>query len=301
VRAPLPVVSVGNISFGGTEKTPLAIDLLSRLRELGLKPALVSRGYKGGWERAGGVVSDGHGLRTDWREAGDEPALVGRKVPGAGVFVGKRRLDSCRKAHELGFRVAVLDDGFQHRRLHRDLDIVLVNPAGRPVLREPLSSLARADLVLVRNGRGAERIGRFLTADKILAYRVRPDGYARPGANETLPSEFGRGKRVFAFCGIARPERFFELLEQSGALIRGRRALPDHCAYPPRSRRRLRAEFEASGAELAVTTEKDAIKLDPPGEFLAGFPIYALKIKTEAAAPFYERVQAALKPFFPEL
>lgn len=298
-RSSIPVISVGNISFGGTEKTPLAIELLSWLLGLGLRPALISRGYKGRWEGPGGVVSAGKGLPAGWREGGDEPALVARKLPAAGVFVGKRRLDSCRKAREMGFQVAVLDDGFQHRRLHRDLDIVLVNPAGSPILREPLSSLKRADLVLIRNGLRLGKADEFLAPEKVLPYRVRPDGLVSLDGKETLPANQLNGKKVLAFCGIAGPERFFELLEQSGALIRGRLAFPDHFSYPPPGRKNLRAAYEESGAELAVTTEKDAVKLDPPGELLAGLPVFALKIRIELESGFFERIKTALKPFFP--
>ena len=124
-RAPLPVISVGNISLGGTEKTPLAMELLSQLVALGRRPALISRGYKGRWEKRGGVLSDGRAILGTWQDGGDEPYLIARSFPTVGVYVGKERLTSCRRAAEAGFDIAVLDDGFQHRRLARDLDIVL--------------------------------------------------------------------------------------------------------------------------------------------------------------------------------
>jgi tetraacyldisaccharide 4'-kinase len=300
-RSPIPVISVGNISFGGTEKTPLSIEILSWLLGLGLRPALISRGYKGRWERSGGVVSAGEGPLAGWREAGDEPALIARKLPGAGVFVGKRRIDSCRKAREMGFQVAVLDDGFQHRRLRRDLDIVLINPSEIPALREPLSSLKRADLILVRNGPRAGRVEKSLIPEKVLPYRVRLDGFVGPDGKDAGPGDRFKGKKVMAFCGIAKPERFFNLLEDSGAHILGRFAFPDHFPYPQPARKKLLAAFQESGVESAVTTEKDAVKLDPPGELQAGFPVFALKIKIEIEDAFFERVRTALKPYFPDI
>ena len=101
--APLPVVSVGNISFGGSEKTPLAQEILRHLLDKGIKPALVTRGYRGRWERTGGVLSQGRGLLGDWREAGDEPFMVALNLPAAGVYVGRDRLASCRLAKADGF------------------------------------------------------------------------------------------------------------------------------------------------------------------------------------------------------
>ena len=135
-KAPLPTISVGNLSFGGTEKTPLAMELIAHLVRMGHRPAFVSRGYRGSWERTGGILSDGTALLGTWKEGGDEPFMVAKRFPKAGVFVGKDRLASCLKAREMGFTAIVLDDAFQHRRLARDLDIVLVNPAEARPLRE---------------------------------------------------------------------------------------------------------------------------------------------------------------------
>src|SRR4030042_1951907 len=111
-RAPLPVISVGNISLGGTEKTPLAMELLSGLLALGRRPALISRGYKGRWEKTGGVLSDGRSILGTWQDAGDEPCLIARSFPAVGVYVGKNRLTSCRRAAGAGVDIAGLDDGF---------------------------------------------------------------------------------------------------------------------------------------------------------------------------------------------
>lgn len=151
-RASFPVISVGNITFGGTEKTPLVINLISHFIKKGFKTALISRGYKGKWEKRGGVLSDGKNLLSSWRNSGDEPFMVAQNIPQAGIFIGKNRHLSCQRAEQLGFELAVLDDGFQHRRLHRDLDIVLYDPVEKTALREPFSSLKRAQILLIKKG-----------------------------------------------------------------------------------------------------------------------------------------------------
>lgn len=294
-RPPLPVISVGNLTFGGTGKTPLSLEILSFLLNRGLKPALISRGYGGRWERTGGILTAGTGVLGDWRDAGDEPALAARKLPGIGVFLGKNRLNSCRKAREMGFQVAVLDDGFQHRRLHRDLDIVLFDPEESLFLRESLSSLRRADLVLIKNGLPAGKAAPFLGPDRVSAFKVIPDGLAGLNGKEAAASRSLKGKNVLAFCGIAGPDRFFKLLEGFGALIARRLVFPDHYDYPMNGLRKIRAAFKASGAELAVTTEKDAVKLDSGNELLAGLPLLVLRIKIETSDLLYERIQEILR------
>ncbi|MGD0782138.1 MAG: tetraacyldisaccharide 4'-kinase, partial [Candidatus Aminicenantales bacterium] len=257
-KAPLPVFSVGNLALGGSEKTPLAMDLLEFLLEIGRKPALVTRGYKGAWERTGGVLSDGRTITGTWREGGDEPFLAARRHPGAGVYVGKDRLQSCRRARDAGFDVAVLDDGFQHLRLRRDLDIVLYDPAARTPLREGPAALAAADIVLEKDRPGvpALRTGR----PKVFAYSVREQGIVPLEEGPPQPLAALRGRRIFAFCGIARPERFFELLEAAGSAPAARAVFPDHFDYPDRSLDRLADSARAADCPVLLTTEKDAVK-----------------------------------------
>lgn len=294
-RPPLPVVSVGNLSFGGAGKTPLAMAILAGLAGLGFKPALISRGYRGRWERTGGALPPGGGAPGGWRDAGDEPALAARKLPGIGVFVGKNRLASCRKAKDAGFQAAVLDDGFQHRRLHRDLDIVLYDPDEGWFRREPVSSLRRAGLVLVPDGRPAGREARYVSPDRRESFGTVEDGLIRPDGSVGTARDELRGKKVLAFCGIARPERFFGLLEASGANIVGRLPFPDHFGYPPAARAKIGAAFAAAGADFAVTTEKDAIKLEPPDGLPGSVPLFVLRIKVELSGRVMERVRGALE------
>jgi len=263
-KSPIPIVSVGNLTVGGSEKTPLVIEILRLSIGLGQKPALVSRGYKGAWEDAGGVISDGRALLAGWREAGDEPAMIARRVPQAGVFVGKHRYLSCLKAKEAGFGLAVLDDGFQHLKLARDLDIVLHDAASRSPLREGESALARADILLWKRGGAKERLRSIQTRFPALAvfeYQVKPTGLRRLDTDVAVPPDFLHRKRVLAVSGIARPGRFTTAIREIGAVQAAELVFPDHFSYPKRALRKIAAAAESSRAEAVVTTEKDAVKL----------------------------------------
>lgn len=285
-RGPLPVVSVGNISFGGSEKTPFVLALVGALLEKNIKPAVVTRGYKGKWERSGGVLSDGKSLRGTWQESGDEPFMISLNYPGIGVFVGKNRLRSCQKAHDMGFEVAVLDDGFQHRRLFREIDIVLYNPSEDLPLREPLSSISRADILLLKEGDGPKTdlsIRHNLQDVDTFIYSVHIEGFYNLDRIEESVSAL-KEKRVLAFCGIARPERFRRLLERAEISPIEFIAYPDHFPYPSESVDQITALFKALKADVCITTEKDAVKIRYSQSF-QNTPTYYIKIgiKTEKA------------------
>ncbi len=297
-RAPLPVISVGSIALGGTEKTPLAMELLAWLVERGRRPALVSRGYQGRWEKRGGLVSNGARIFASWEQAGDEPLMVARAIPRAGVFVGKDRLDSCRRARGMEFEVAVLDDGFQHRRLGRDLDIAIYSPSERTALREPRSSLKRADIILIKEGDvcGSMAVRILGQAQKdIFAYSVLSKGLFHLWKNESLAYESLAKKRLLAFCGIARPERFFFQLERAGARIVSSLAFSDHHPYPDSSLDKIVRQLKASRAEAAVTTEKDALKILRRRGRFEDFPVYCLTIGLRIEPEFYARLDAFIE------
>jgi tetraacyldisaccharide 4'-kinase len=297
-KAPLPVVSVGNISFGGSEKTPLAMELIARLLDRGWRPALVSRGYRGQWEKEGGVLSDGTGPKGTWRQGGDEPFMVARGFPGAGVFVGRDKLASCRKAHELGFGAVVLDDAFQHLRLERDVDIVLFDPREKLALREGASSLKRAGIILVKDKPQSGIVGSLkvsFPSAEVFVYRTMPKGFVSLRNGEMAPPDSFRGKSVLAFCGIANPSRFSNLLRELGAEVCGFLSFPDHHPYPAASLEKIARSFAASGAEAVVTTEKDAVKIAPAGTALESLPLHALRIGLDIEAGFYDLVEAGLK------
>jgi tetraacyldisaccharide 4'-kinase len=297
-RAPLAVISVGNLALGGSEKTPLAMELIGFFLSLGRRPALVTRGYKGTWEQRGGVLSDGASMSGGWIEAGDEPYLAALKFPGTGVYVGRDRAASCRRAREAGFDVAILDDGFQHLRLRRDLDIVLHDPKSRTPLREGRSALHAAGIVLLKNDAHHPAAGAEPASDRprIFSYSVREQGLVplAGGANRPLSSLIGR--RVFAFSGIARPERFFNQLAGSGVFPAARRAFPDHYNYPGSALEEIAATALAAGCDALLTTEKDAVKLRGRLEPGQGAEAFVLLIGLELPVEFFEAVRAAVEP-----
>jgi len=292
-KAPLPVISIGNLTLGGSEKTPLAMELLGFLQNRGFRPALVTRGYKGKWENKGGVLSDGKTLYGGWEEAGDEPYMAARRYPGAGVFIGKRRYRSCLKAKESGFDVAVLDDGFQHIGLARGLDIVLHDLGTRQVLREGFSSLKRADVLLLKKG-GDERVSRNIRARfpalSIFEYAVVSQGLRALDTREFTAAESLKGKTVLAFCGIARPERFFSLLEASGIRLGKRMIFPDHYTYPPSALANIARICGSTKPGALITTEKDAIKIAGRTGVWAPVPTYMLNIGLDLPPAFFEKI-----------
>jgi tetraacyldisaccharide 4'-kinase len=274
---PCRVISVGNITLGGTGKTPAVIAIARLLLKQGQHPAVLSRGY--GRERESDllVVSDGSMSAVDAARGGDEPLLIASKAPGVPVVVGADRYQAGRLALER-FRpdVLVLDDGFQHIRLARDLNIALLDasdpvgsgrlfPAG--ILREPLSALKRADVVLITRADRAkdaeklkEVIGRH-TAARIFASRQSPVDLVDDMTGITRPLSSLRGEPVLAFSGIARPASFFSLLRQLGAVVRTELAYPDHYQYKNSDMDVIIRKAADEAAGLIITTEKDAMRI----------------------------------------
>jgi tetraacyldisaccharide 4'-kinase len=243
-----PVISIGNLAVGGSGKTPFLVALGQLLLQRGVAFDVLSRGY--GRATTGVALVN---LTGSARDFGDEPLLIARKL-GVPVVVGEDRYAAGQFAeHRFGLQLHLLDDGFQHRQLARDFDIVLVNstdasdallPAGR--LREPLSSLVRADAVVLTNE---------TTAD---ALPFRPQHLWRISRTIVAPQ---LESSCFAFCGIARPDRFFADLGSAGLTVAGTRVFRDHHAYTCSDVRHLLALRQRHNAASFVTTEKDAINL----------------------------------------
>jgi tetraacyldisaccharide 4'-kinase len=276
-RLGCPVVSVGNLTVGGTGKTP-AVELAVRtLTDLGHRPAVVSRGYG---RRSHGVqiVADAASIRLDAEEGGDEPFLLARRLPGVPVVVGGNRYEAGRHAIErFGVGAIVLDDGFQHRTLAKDLEVVMARartpwgngrllPAGP--LREPLAALRRAGLIVVTGARGPDDVGEVAEAARrhapgtpVLAARHVPTECWESGAMQYLPVESLLGKRLLVFAGIAAPEGFRRTLEETGVVESGFVRFADHHWYSREELRALDARAAASGADGLVTTEKDWVRL----------------------------------------
>jgi tetraacyldisaccharide 4'-kinase len=225
--------------------------------------------------------------------------MVAKAVPRAGVFVGKDRLASCQTARELGFDSVVLDDGFQHRRLGRNFDIVLFSPAEKGALRESSSSMKRADAILVRKDEMVNGGELALPPDApaaIVYSAVSRGFYSLENDEQVFPGGLA-GKRILAFCGIARPERFLAQLQKEGLEVVSFLPFPDHHAYPRASIDSLLRAARTGGAEAAVTTAKDAVKLaDHPG-LLGHIPVYGLRIGLEIEPEFFDRLEAALAKY----
>jgi len=262
---PVPVISVGNLAVGGTGKTP-TVDWVARYCQgRGRRVAVVSRGYGGRGAGDVGIVSDGRRLLLSPEVAGDEPVLLARRNPRLIVVVAPRRAQGVRTAiTELGADLIILDDGFQHLAVKRDLDIVLLDakhpfgngrvlPAG--LLREFPEALARGDLfILTRAEAGSsppDLPGPVLTSRHCLADRATAlDG-------QSFPLDALRGKRLVAFAGIADPEAFFKDLRDKDLPLSETLAFPDHVTYTQAELARINAVV----GEVLLTTEKDAVKL----------------------------------------
>jgi tetraacyldisaccharide 4'-kinase len=288
---PRPVVSVGNLTAGGTGKTPVVRWLASKLREEGRRVAILSRGYRA----AGGAGA-----------LGDEQIMLDRLLNAPAVAPGALRVTI--RAHadrsvaaDAALRncpdidVFVLDDGFQHRRVARDLDIVLINctdPFGhgrvlpRGLLREPLSGLRRAGAVVLTHADRVDETARAEIESEILRRRpglpVFRAAHApvalRTGDGNDLPLESLRSRRVFAFCGLASPDAFERDVRSLCGSYAGHHWFADHHTYTPQDRARIQAAARTAGADVMVTTEKDWAKLAELGGGRDDLPVWRLDV-----------------------
>ncbi len=310
-RLPCRVISIGNITVGGTGKTPATIAIAEEAKERGFLPLILTRGYKG---TAPGpcFVSRGEGPLLSAVQAGDEPYLMAERLRGVPIVKGPGRFKAGMFAlqawDERGIPplpvlrriVCILDDGFQHWQLYRDRDVVLID-AGNPFgnrkllplgrLREPLSGLNRADVIAITKS-GREDSGLvaeirtfnrhapvFFTSHRAVSI-VLPSG-------EKLPPEWLQDRKVFCFCGLADPASCRDTLTSAGAVITGMKKYPDHYSYAQQDIATIVKDCSASGAAWAVTTGKDMAKirnLDLPGNILI------IEITFAADRPFFDSV-----------
>lgn len=300
-RVGAPVISVGNLTAGGTGKTPLVEWVARAISEEGLRPCVLTRGYGREDEGRRVVVSDGFRVRASVREGGDEPVLLAEALAGtASVVCDSDRVGAARWAREhLGAQVFVLDDGFQHMRIARDLDIVTLDatepwggghllPWGR--LREPVTALARADCVVITRSDLSQDLARLrsqiarLTDARVSVSRVRTRGLRRIGGitqeestRSSVESVAASGP-VAAFCAVGNPRAFFGQLRKEGFDLRHARSFPDHHNYTHAEVGALTREAERAGARALLTTAKDAVKLRSQ-EF--PLPCYVVEIEPE--------------------
>jgi len=291
VRLPVPVISVGNLTAGGTGKTPFVEMIARRLAKRNLRVAILARGY---------------GRTEPGRD--DEEILAEMELENVVRLTGRDRVANARRAiAECRADIIILDDGFQHFRIRRDLDILMIDAtdpfAGghllpRGLLRERPACAARADLIVL------SRCDQT-SAGELAALRDRIDRIARPlvetahrpvtvrtlATKKRQPLEWLRGRRVYAFCGIGNPESFRRTLESLGAEVVKFRAFEDHHPYTPRDARQLSAEAQEFMADTLITTEKDATKLAPEAFDL---PLCALRVEIEVTRGD-ERIEQCLR------
>jgi tetraacyldisaccharide 4'-kinase len=270
-RLPRPVISVGNITAGGTGKTPVTAHIARILMDQGHRVAVLSRGYGGSLEGHAVVVSDGATVMLGPGECGDEPFLLASTLPGLMVVIGTDRYAAGMLAmQQLRPDLFLLDDGFQHLQLHRDLNILLLDcsrpfgngwslPSG--LLREPASAVQRADLVIhTRSPEGSVSASTVKGIPNCFARHRITDLVPFSGAPTTLASTLSE-KRVLAFAGIAEPTHFFDELRALGLNLVHTLRFPDHTPYGETDVSLIMDALRRYGAELAITTEKDGVKL----------------------------------------
>ena len=292
-RLEAPVISVGNITVGGTGKTPMVLHLTRRLKDAGWNPGILTRGY--GRHSPNPRQAVAAGVHVPVSQSGDEPQLFLRAgVAPVGIGADRWRVGQLLE-REFGVDVVVLDDGFQHARLDRRLDIVLVDaldpfgggyplPLGR--LREPLAGLSRADIFVVTrsdSGRVAQAAEHFLRLRNprapVFHARAQPEAWVSVATGETTAADALPYARVAAFCGLGNPEYFWYTIEALGLHAAVRIEFEDHHAYKPRELRYMGRQFRDEGIEAVVTTEKDLVNLcEDPGLLLAPLPLYWLRI-----------------------
>lgn len=282
-RAPVPVISVGNLALGGSGKTPFVVYLAEMMLHRGLKPAVVSRGYKGSNRASHLVVGDGLSKEplVDSSVSGDEPFLIATRLPRVPVLVGRKRIYPVTAAHRLfACDAVILDDGFQHLQLHRDADIVLLTgaedrmfPLGR--LREPLSALKRAEMIMMVGPERAlpVRASRYVANIPVFRCIQVPLAIYRPGW-EAQP-EYFTGQEVVLVSGIANPKRFRATAEDLGWKVIDHLAFPDHYRLTDNE---FRSVLSRNPDVPVVVTEKDWVKLS--AWVIDSGRVYALKIGT---------------------
>jgi len=287
-KLPCLVISVGNLTMGGTGKTPMTLCVAELLRGFGYRVVILSRGYHGRAEKKGGVVSDGRRLLMGPDDAGDEPYMMAARLPDVPVIVGRNRHAAGMLAHErFASDVVVLDDGFQHLRLFRDLDLVLLDhrrPLGnhhlfpRGTLRETALALGRADACIFTRGDlsvpvDAEEI-RFLPQGlPVFTSGHLPQVYRFAGGENVAPGRYLQSnlerwdlqrlndRAVYAFSGIANNDEFRQSVENLCGEVKGFCPFPDHYRYSDADLQRLLLKAEASHADTLVTTEKDFARI----------------------------------------
>ncbi len=322
------VLVVGNLTVGGTGKTPVVEMFAKALRDRGRKVAILSRGYKSKapplwqkwWFRLNHiaeppprVVSDGVKVWLDSEVAGDEPYMLARNLPGVVVLVDKNRVKAGAYAiKQFGCDTLILDDGYQYLPLKGRLNLLLIdktNPFGngftlpRGILREPIKHLARASYVLLTKSKGVRdteleaMIHKFNPGVEIIECAHQPQYLQHIATGERLPLTALAGRKIGAFSGIAAPEGFEAFLREAGAHLATTRRFVDHHRFTPQDLVDVFAEAQAAGVELMITTEKDAVRLNASEK--TTIPCYYLRLEIDILRGVADFQEAVSKICFP--
>nr|WP_320012932.1 tetraacyldisaccharide 4'-kinase [uncultured Desulfobulbus sp.] len=311
----VPVISVGNLTMGGSGKTPVVCFLANTLKAAGYNPAVISRGYGGSANEKVNIVSDGNAIHLDARQAGDEPRMIAEMLPTIPVLTGVVRRFPAQRAIDMGADVLLLDDGFQHMAIRRESNLVLFNtdwlagnsrvfPGGD--LREPVAALGRATRFVMTgiredNRERARRFGDLLQSKfpgkpvSFLEYApcclvtLNPDNQLLEKSSTIL-----QGEPWFAFAGIAHPETFKQSLVQFGVEVAGVQGLSDHQPYTAELMEKIVKKAKQSDALGLITTEKDLVKLAPLSKDLK-MPLVALRMEVRDEGDFVRDVLADLQ------
>ena len=294
-RLPVRVISVGNLTLGGTGKTPTVMLIAETLQTQGFKPAILSRGYGGESVNEVNVVCDGKAVLMGAEIAGDEPVMMARRLKNVPILTGRNRFKTgCYALEHFDVDTLILDDGYQHLALHRDLNILLCdhkNPFGNGVifpaghLREPLKAVQRADLICVtRYGLEGdlEAVQRANSKQvPLVKMTFEPEMLIQVSTGDAVGLDAMKNRPVAALCGIGQPEAFLKGLEQAQARVVSHHIFPDHFQYRPEHLRAVEEKARAAGAEWIVTTEKDAVKFL---KFKFSIPVYRICLAVNIVA-----------------
>lgn len=312
----LPTISIGNNSFGGTNKTPMAEYIVRQFAEAGIKAGLVSRGYRTKEHPPLWIGQDGKSTRRDF--AGDEPLMLAKRLPDTKVVVSRNRIEGVKLLAALGMEVAVTDDTFQHRKMGRDVDIVLVDstcpfgngqviPAGS--MREPMSAFRRADIVVLTKANQAapgageaikKRLAPYVEPDKIFTADIKLERWMEitPKGEKKLPEGFLPRGRYIAVSAIGNPGGFYNFLEEMGVGVALRRTYRDHHILTKEELAELDALAEESGADGFICTEKDLMNM--PRELSLSRPLYvpSIAVSLHDQLAFRKKIMERLRPAF---
>ncbi len=305
-RLPCIVISIGNLTVGGTGKTPMTIYLARLCQRLGYRTVIVCRGYKGQASEQGGIVSDGQTVRMNYADAGDEPLMIARLLRDIPVVIGRSRYKAgCLAISQFAPDVIILDDGFQHLSLMRDINILLLDyahPFGnayllpRGPLREPFQTLKRADTCIFTrcdskpsadHDKAMQKINfihgsrpLFKTVHSPIIRDVIPAGTTSPDRPVTNMKIETENIAVYAFCGLAHNADFRRTLKRLGFQMIGFSGFPDHYAYTDRDIDTIKTAVITCEAELIVTSDKDYTRLDSSIKWPVDIVVIGVEIKS---------------------